>query len=539
MQQSETLRFKNDGPKRKKLWVGEAMSHPAKGHIAMWEEMVLRYSTEGDTILDPMAGIGTTLIAALMGRDVVCVELEPHFVDPMRRSWAKMRTMPMMGYTMGKATIIQGDARCLPLLSADAIITSPPYEGMEQHDSRSQDPEAIAKRAELFGKASGQNFNTPGRLRTIARAYGGYTRTTPCPCLSTDVTIPICDVCFDLVEMARGDAKVYHTSKCELCHGLSAIPTTRPVDAIVSSPPYEGSVDSGNSVRTWTEEAKRKWWANYRSQGGGMTFGAFIAYQESLAYRYTRPVDTIVSSPPFADSPLAQSCNGEANRRFRDGEFSGSLTKGMGLKVGYSSQGSNIGNLRSFAYWDAMKLVYAECWRVLKPGGILALVLKGFTRDGKYVDLPGQTEAMLLEAGWQKHDHWRRELWSLSFWRILQKRRDPAAFDERLNFEEVLAFRKPEGNGKGIDTVITSPPYANRLADTFTDDDPQRMSYSMGLKNLGNGVDTILTSPPYEGSVGDNKEGPNAGGAENRFGRWAKDTADKHGGYTRPGSHDG
>ena len=104
--------------------------------------------------------------------------------------------------------------------------------------------------------------------------------------------------------------------------------------------------------------------------------------------------------------------------------------------------GSNIGNLRNAAYWSEISKVYAECWRVLRPGGILALVLKGFTRDGKYVDLPGQTEALLLAAGWAKHDHWKRELYSLSFWRILQRRKDPAAFDNRLWFEEVLVFKK-------------------------------------------------------------------------------------------------
>ena len=88
-----------------------------------------------------------------------------------------------------------------------------------------------------------------------------------------------------------------------------------------------------------------------------------------------------------------------------------------------------------------------KVWLTLRwwPWGVLAIVLKGFTSAGLYVDLPGQTEAMLLAAGWAPHDHWRRELWSLSFWRILQKRRDPAAFDDRLNYEEVLAFRKPGG----------------------------------------------------------------------------------------------
>jgi hypothetical protein len=41
-------------------------------------------------------------------------------------------------------------------------------------------------------------------------------------------------------------------------------------------------------------------------------------------------------------------------------------------------------------------------------------------------------------------DMWERELWNLSFWRILQQRRDPAAFDERLRYEQVLVMRSAE-----------------------------------------------------------------------------------------------
>lgn len=38
-------------------------------------------------------------------------------------------------------------------------------------------------------------------------------------------------------------------------------------------------------------------------------------------------------------------------------------------------------------------------------------------------------------------DHWRSTV--KDTWRILQKRRDPAAFDDRLNYEEVLVMRRP------------------------------------------------------------------------------------------------
>ena len=82
------LRFRNDAAMRKRLFTPESFQHPAKGNIFMWQECIERYSKPGDTVLDPMAGIGTTLLAALMGRNVVCLEREHHFLAPQVRSWA-------------------------------------------------------------------------------------------------------------------------------------------------------------------------------------------------------------------------------------------------------------------------------------------------------------------------------------------------------------------------------------------------------------------------------------------------------------------
>ncbi len=39
-------------------------------------------------------------------------------------------------------------------------------------------------------------------------------------------------------------------------------------------------------------------------------------------------------------------------------------------------------------------------------------------------------------------DIWRRELYSRSFWRTLQKNKNPETWDPRLDFEDVLVFRK-------------------------------------------------------------------------------------------------
>jgi len=102
---------------------------------------------------------------------------------------------------------------------------------------------------------------------------------------------------------------------------------------------------------------------------------------------------------------------------------------------------STIAGKRS-DYWTEISKVYSECRRVLKPGGLLILVLKGFTRNGKYVDLPLQTRQCCEALDFRFVEQWERELWNLSFWRILQKRRDPAAFDDRLRYESVLVMER-------------------------------------------------------------------------------------------------
>jgi len=71
----------------------------------------------------------------------------------------------------------------------------------------------------------------------------------------------------------------------------------------------------------------------------------------------------------------------------------------------------------------------------------MVLVLKGFTRDGKYIDLPEQTRELVEGLGFTLKEKWARELWALSFWRILQAKRD-GGLDDRLKSEWVYVFQK-------------------------------------------------------------------------------------------------
>ena len=89
----------------------ESFSHPAKmvAPLLLW--IVNRYTEPGQTILDPMAGSGTMMLACPLGRDVVMVELEQKFVRMQVDNWQKVRQMPQLGYKLGDCSMLWGDAR--------------------------------------------------------------------------------------------------------------------------------------------------------------------------------------------------------------------------------------------------------------------------------------------------------------------------------------------------------------------------------------------------------------------------------------------
>jgi DNA modification methylase len=75
-----------------------------------------------------MSGSGTILAACALGRNVILVELEAKFVKMQQDNWSKIKRLgPLLGCRMGEATILQGDARKLPELLVDACVFSPPY----------------------------------------------------------------------------------------------------------------------------------------------------------------------------------------------------------------------------------------------------------------------------------------------------------------------------------------------------------------------------------------------------------------------------
>ncbi|KKN25050.1 hypothetical protein LCGC14_0888830 [marine sediment metagenome] len=121
------IRFKRDTIFRKGFFTPESFAHPAKMDAQLLIWLVEKYTKEGDTILDPMFGSGTLMLACTLGRNVIGVELEQKFIDMAKANWEIVKMKPQLGSPMGWCEIRQGDARDLEGVLADTIITSPPY----------------------------------------------------------------------------------------------------------------------------------------------------------------------------------------------------------------------------------------------------------------------------------------------------------------------------------------------------------------------------------------------------------------------------
>jgi len=108
----------------------EAIQHPTKTNTKLLEFLIKRFSKLRDTILDPMAGTGSTgVVAALHGRNAINIELEKKFYDWMEKAKENVEKYPSL-IQKGRIRNILGDARHLSELlvqQVDVIITSPPY----------------------------------------------------------------------------------------------------------------------------------------------------------------------------------------------------------------------------------------------------------------------------------------------------------------------------------------------------------------------------------------------------------------------------
>ncbi|HEY6042625.1 MAG TPA: DNA methyltransferase [Anaerolineae bacterium] len=122
--------FIHNPPPRKK----NALIHPAKFPETLAQEFIEFFTKPGQTVLDPMVGTGSALIACLRsGRTGIGIELNPKYAQIAQNliegEMVALRAKKKRA-KLAQITVIQGDAAHLAeydLPAIDYVITSPPY----------------------------------------------------------------------------------------------------------------------------------------------------------------------------------------------------------------------------------------------------------------------------------------------------------------------------------------------------------------------------------------------------------------------------
>jgi SAM-dependent methyltransferase len=138
---------------RRGRYLPASTQHPARMLPAIAAHAISVYTRPGELVLDPMCGIGTTLVEAThFGRDAIGVELEARWAD---LAAANLRQARGQGAT-GAGAVIRGDATALPDLVPSAlrgqvalVVTSPPY-GQAVHGLVRPGPDGVHKHAHRY-----------------------------------------------------------------------------------------------------------------------------------------------------------------------------------------------------------------------------------------------------------------------------------------------------------------------------------------------------------------------------------------------------
>jgi hypothetical protein len=167
----------------------------------------------------------------------------------------------------------------------------------------------------------------------------------------------------------------------------------------------------------------------------------------TLLTRFRGRTDLVVTSPPYA-------C--EAGVIDKQAWLRGSRLCDPST-LNYSADRTNVGHLRGGEYRAAMTAVYAQCYAVLRPGGLLVTVTKNMRSGGRLADLATITIGLATGAGFGYLQHnialhaavrdgelVRRP----SFWQLSQtaRARQSGKPLHLIAHEDVLVFIKPRGD---------------------------------------------------------------------------------------------
>jgi tRNA G10 N-methylase Trm11 len=363
--------------------------------------------SKGDVVVDPFGGIGTTLlIGATLGYKCIGNELEEKFVKLTEANIEKIRAM-LLATNRTIPIIIQGDSRKLSEIiqeNISGIITSSPYGATQSGDVN----------AVITSPAYADISTGAGGLNTKPATKNGQQSGRSAKASSQDT-----------------DQKYGKTD------GQIARLKDKGVDSIISSPPYADGIGHSQGKRAGDYGAN----TGYYSDGN----------KENIGNKKEGSIDSVITSPPFEDS-IGSDDPKKRGGLFRDPK----RANDKNLTGTYGKSEGQIGKEKAETYWEAMRLVYIECWKILKQDGYIAIVVKDFVRKRQIVPLCDNTAKLLESIGFKVE--YRVRAWTLTdtvhddlFLGEMKKRKERKSFFRRLSeskgspridYEQVIIAKK-------------------------------------------------------------------------------------------------
>ena len=109
---------------RRELFPECVMKHLAKLQMYIEDSIIDFVSVPGDVLLDPMGGTGTLMMAALKGRTVITLDIEPPYHEMQKEVYAHLLTNHP---DMAPCIQLLGNCKLLLPISCNHVVFSPPY----------------------------------------------------------------------------------------------------------------------------------------------------------------------------------------------------------------------------------------------------------------------------------------------------------------------------------------------------------------------------------------------------------------------------
>jgi len=345
--------------------------------------------------------------------------------------------------------IIQGDSRRFAENVA-GVVTSPPYADSIDRPS-GIDPTKVKKpggpngntHMDIYGEASGQIGSLKSGQVDSVISSPPFSAPNMQPCIGQGVRK-------DLVAVGKCPET---NGKAHRTDGNIETLKEGTVQAVVSSPPYSDIAAGAGGLNTKPakkpgQQSGRK--AESASQDTDQRYGTSTGQISQLK---GGSVDGVVSSPPY-ESGLG---NGGGAAQYKLYVEKGLISQATDQ---YGDSEGQIGKENGETYWEAVLEVYRSCFKCIKPGGYLILVLKDYCKAGKRVRLCDDTMRLLEHIGFQPLERIHAMLVTetvenglfgdektkrqrKSFFRRLYEAKLPENDERRIDFEEVLICRRP------------------------------------------------------------------------------------------------